>query len=182
MGLEMSLRVVIGTLLLAAAPAITGSHAAAQATAPAKPVLSKIDRSHAGEAPPKVMFELRGGKTTSVAAFKGKPVLVNLWATWCVPCLAEMPEIDRLAAAQAGRLVVLPISQDLEGWRAVDKFFKPTRFRTLVPYLDQPGNYAVAMEAKGLPLSILYGADGREKWRVNGPLKWTSPEVAAALR
>ena len=177
------MRVVIGTLLMAGL-ASGAAHAATkvkpEASQPRK--LSVIDRSHAGEVAPAIMFEAKGGKPTNVAAFKGKPVLVNLWATWCVPCRVEMPALDALAKAQGAKLVVLPISEDLEGWRGVNKFFTPGKFSSLTPYLDQPGNYAVRMGATGLPLSILYGADGREKWRVNGPLKWGSPEVVAALR
>jgi len=189
--LEVELRVVIGTLLLAslygcgnAVPGDKGKPEKPQATAaPASgtPVLSVIDRSHAGTPAPTVAFEQKSGKSMTLADFKGKTVLVNLWATWCVPCVAEMPDLDRLAAAQAGRLTVLPISQDMEGWQVVDKFFKPGRFTALQPYLDQPTAFAVKMDAKGLPLSILYGPDGKEKWRVNGPLKWLSPDVAAAL-
>lgn len=177
---------MIGTLLMAGLAG--GTLAATKGNPPpSQPAsqprkLSVIDRSHAGDAAPPIMFEAKGGKTTSVAAFKGRPVLVNLWATWCVPCRVEMPALDALAKAQGAKLVVLPISEDLEGWRGVDKFFTPGKFAALTPYLDQPGNYAVKMGATGLPLSILYGPDGREKWRVNGPLKWGSPEVAAALR
>ncbi len=179
------MRVVIGTLLLGlaacgqSAPGDKGKVPEPQASAAAK--LSVIDRSHAGETAPAVAFEATGGKATSLAAFRGGPVLVNLWATWCVPCVAEMPDLDALARTQGGRLTVLPISQDLEGWPAVTKFFAPGRFTTLKPYLDQPGNYAQKLDAKGLPLSILYDAAGREKWRVNGPLHWTSAEVVAAL-
>ena len=174
---------MIGTLLmigLADGAACAATKGNPESPQPRK--LSVIDRSHAGEAAPPIMFETRGGKTTSVSAFRGRLVLVNLWATWCVPCRVEMPALDGLAKAQGAKLVILPISEDLEGWRGVDKFFTPGKFTSLTPYLDQPGNYAVRMGATGLPLSILYGADGREKWRVNGPLKWGSPEVAAALR
>ncbi len=179
------MRVAIGSLLLAAVAA-TGLAAADMrkpGASQAKPasVLSKLDRSHAGTAAPTTPFEAHGGKATSLAAFRGHPVLVNLWATWCAPCKAEMPELDALAKARAGKLTVLPISADLEGWRAVDKYFVPGKFAHLTPYLDQPGNLPQGYEAKGLPVSILYDARGREVWRVNGPLKWLSPEVAAAI-
>jgi thiol-disulfide isomerase/thioredoxin len=162
-----------------AVPQASGLSSAAQA-APA-PAINIIDRSHAGTPAPKVAFERKGGAKASLADFRGKPVLVNLWATWCAPCIAEMPDLDRLAAAQKGKLLVLPISQDMEGWQAVNGFFKPGRFKTLVPVLDQPGSFAEAMKARGLPMSILYDAQGREVWRVAGTLKWTSAEVAAAL-
>jgi thiol-disulfide isomerase/thioredoxin len=143
--------------------------------------INSIDRSHAGEAAPKVMFEKAPGAKTSLADFRGQRVLVNLWATWCAPCIAEMPEIDALAAAKAGKLTVIPLSQDMEGWKAVNKFFKPGRFKTLAPMLDQPGSFAEALKARGLPMTVLYDEKGREVWRVAGTLKWASPEVRGAL-
>ena len=185
---------VIGKLLLAGvvvslaacgsgdkgnAPSEQGYGAAAAATA--KVPINSIDRSHAGTAAPKVMFEKTPGNKVSLADFRGQRVLVNLWATWCAPCIAEMPEIDEMAAMKKGKLVVIPLSQDMEGWKAVNKFFKPGRFKTLTPMLDQPGSYAEALGARGLPMSILYDEKGREVWRVAGTLKWTSAGVLGAL-
>lgn len=187
------MRSLIGALLLglvacdAATPADTqkaeAPQGAARPSAPAVPkaAAGKIDRSQAGKAGPAAAFLDRADKPVRLADFKGTPVLVNLWATWCAPCLAEMPALDRLAAREKGKLVVLPVSQDLEGWRAVDKFFAPGKFTTLKPYLDQPNDWALAVGAKGLPVSILYDAEGRELWRVNGPLEWDKPEAAALL-
>ena len=159
-----------------------GKPAASQASAQTeKAQLNVIDRSHAGEAAPTLPFEARGGKATSLADFRGKPVLVNLWATWCAPCLAEMPALDFLAVRTKGNLVVLPISQDLEGWKAVETFFRARKFLALEPRLDQQGNFADTLKARGLPMSILYDAQGREVWRVAGTLDWGSPAVEAAL-
>jgi thiol-disulfide isomerase/thioredoxin len=126
-------------------------------------------------------FEVTPGKAETLTAYKGKRVLVNLWATWCAPCIAEMPEIDRMAAAKAGKLVVLPVSQDMEGWKPVQKFWAKGGYKAMQPRLDQPGAMAEALGARGLPMSILYDEQGREVWRVAGTLKWTSPEVLAAL-
>ncbi len=172
-------RILLGLAVTAGMLATSGNAAASQ---PHK--LGQIDRSHAGEPAPPIALEAQDGRKTTVAAFVAaahKPVLVNLWATWCVPCRAEMPALDALAKAQAAKLTVLPVSEDLEGWRGVAKFFTAARFPSLTTWVDQPGNYAVKLGVAGLPVSILYGADGREKWRVNGPLKWGSPEVATAL-
>ena len=108
-------------------------------------------------------------------------MLVNLWSTWCAPCIAEMPEIDAMAGMKKGRLVVIPLSQDMEGWQAVNKFFKPGRFKVLTPMLDQPGSLAEAIGARGLPMSVLYDEKGREVWRVAGTLKWTSAGVLGAV-
>ncbi len=177
------MRVVIGTVLLGFALATSGYVVASQ---PGGGVhkLGQIDRSHAGEPAPAIAVEALDGRKATVAALVAgahKPVLVNLWATWCVPCRAELPALDMLAKARADKLLVLPVSEDLEGQRAVGKVFAPGKFTALVTWIDQPGDFAVKLGAAGLPVSILYGADGREKWRVNGPLAWTSPPVRAAL-
>ncbi len=176
------MRVLIGRVLLGVVFATSGIAAASQPAGGAHK-LGQIDRSHAGEAAPGIAVEALDGRKATVAALVAgahKPVLVNLWATWCVPCRAELPALDALAKARAAKLLVLPISEDLEGQRAVGKVFAPGKF-SMVTWIDQPGDFAVKLGAAGLPVSILYGADGREKWRVNGPLKWGSPEVAAAL-
>ncbi len=141
-------------------------------TAAKSAALGALDRSLAGTPAPTVAFERRGGAKASLADFRGKRVLVNLWATWCAPCIAEMPALDAVATRSAG-LTVLPISQDMEGWQAVEKFFTPGKFKTLQPVLDQPGSFAEAIKARGLPMSILYDENGREVWRVAG----TVPEA-----
>ena len=167
---------------LAVAGAFPATRGIAALSQPHK--LGQVDRTHAGEAAPAIAVEAAGGRTSTVAALVAaahRPVLVNLWATWCVPCRAEMPALDALAARDKAKLTVLPVSEDLEGWRAVAKYFTPAKFPALTTWVDQPGNFAVKLGVAGLPVSILYGADGREKWRVNGPLKWESPEVAKLL-
>jgi hypothetical protein len=92
-----------------------------------------------------------------------------------------MPELDRLAADEAGGLLVVPVSQDMEGWQAVERFFAPGKFKTLVPVLDQPGSLGERLKVKGLPVSVLYDAQGRELWRVAGVPDWNSAEVRAAI-
>jgi thiol-disulfide isomerase/thioredoxin len=150
------------------------------------PPLNTLDRRFAGTPAPDVAMEEAPGKAGTLAnvlaANKGKRVLVNLWATWCAPCLKEMPELDRLAAEEAGTLVVVPLSQDMEGWQAVNGFFAPGKFKSLKPLLDQPGSFGERLKAKGLPMSVLYDADGREVWRVAGVPDWNGAEVRAALK
>lgn len=166
-------------LALAACGSEGGDKGKAEASQAA--ALNTIDRSHAGTPAPTTPFEIQPGKAETIASHRGKRVLVNLWATWCAPCIAEMPALDRLAAARAGKLVVLPVSQDMEGWKAVGKFWAKGGFKTLQPRLDQPGAMAEAIKARGLPVSILYDEQGREVWRATGSLAWGSAEVMGAL-
>ncbi len=184
MGVEIA-RLLIATGAMVTATLFTGcdkgNPAGSQASAATMAKINTIDRSHAGTAAPNIMFEAVGGAKTSIAKFKGKRVLVNLWATWCAPCVAEMPALDQLAGVKKATLTVLPISQDMEGWKAVNRFFAKGKFQTLVPYLDQQGVLAEKIAAQGLPMSVLYDEQGRELWRVAGTLKWDSPAVLAAL-
>ena len=150
--------------------------AAPTASAPAAPAeTSKIDRSHKGEAAPTVTFEAPDGKPTSIAAFKGKPVLVNLWATWCGPCVKEMPTLDAAAAT----IAVVPVSQDKDR-PTVAAFFAKEKFVRLQPYLDQQVGLSIAYNAS-LPMSILFDSTGHEVWRTTGGMDWTSAAAKAAL-
>lgn len=151
---------------------------AAPAAAPAP--AAAIDRSHKGEAAPKIAFRDAAGKSVTIADFRGRPVLVNLWATWCAPCVAEMPTLDALAARSGAKLVVLPISQDLGGAAQVAPFWAKRGFKAISPYIDEQGAYGLALGAN-LPTTILYGSDGRELWRVSGGDDWASPSTGTLL-
>ncbi|WP_372919397.1 TlpA family protein disulfide reductase [Sandarakinorhabdus sp.] len=176
------------TLLLLTALTLAGCNQAAP-TAPEKPAaapakagevpINTIDRSHAGEPGPAVVWEMKGGTKQKLADHQGMRMLVNLWATWCAPCIAEMPALDTLAGDVP--VMVLPISQDMEGWQAVDKFWGKDKFKNIETGLDQPGSFAEAVKAKGLPVTILYDEAGKEIWRVAGTLDWASAEVRKAI-
>ena len=154
--------------------------AEAPAAKSAEAPINSIDRSHAGEpGPAAVTWEMKGGTVQRLADHKGMKMLVNLWATWCAPCIAEMPALDTLAGEVP--VMVLPISQDMEGWQAVDKFWGTGKFANIETGLDQPGSFAEAVKARGLPMTILYDEEGREVWRVSGTLDWGSAEVRKAI-
>ena len=111
--------------------------------------------------------------------FAGRPVLVNLWATWCAPCIVEMPALDKLSARLGEEAVVMPISQDLQGWEAVTPFWTKGGFSAMTPYLDADNTWLTAYpEAAALPTTILFDADGKEVWRVMGPADWAGEDVA----
>ncbi|WP_294334405.1 TlpA disulfide reductase family protein [uncultured Sphingomonas sp.] len=190
MELELSLRSVIGLLLLGAL-AVAGcdkqsqpsqqaneTSPASNAAAPARG--GTVDRSHKGEAAPTIAFTDTAGKKTTLAAFKGKPVLLNLWATWCVPCIKEMPTLDTLAGRVGEKLVVLPLSQDLKGMEVVGPFFQKNGYKHLKPYLDTDTAFSVQM-GTNLPTTILYDSAGKEVWRVSGDFDWAGAEAAKLI-
>lgn len=141
----------------------------------------RLDRSHQGNAAPAIAFEDGEGNQTSLAAFRGHPVLVNLWATWCGPCVSEMPTLDALAAREAGGLQVVTISQDLDGRQKVTDFFAAHRFERLQPNLDKEMRLMSALHLDTLPTTILYDSQGREVWRMVGMSDWTDQRAARLL-
>ena len=181
----MRIAMMLAALTLAGCndPAPAAKPQAKVAAAPATnvPQLNTIDRSHAGTPAPAVLFENAARKPIGLAEYRGRKLLVNLWATWCAPCLAEMPQIDTLAATRGASLAVLPISQDMEGWQVVEPFFATKRFKALKPYLDQPGSFAERLGVRGLPVSILYDEQGKEIWRVAGTPDWAALAAAGVV-
>ncbi len=140
--------------------------------------LDKLDRSHKGEAAPAIPFVDAGGTKRTLADFRGRPVLLNLWATWCAPCVKEMPTLDALAVREGDRLQVLTVSQDFEPAK-VAPFFAERKFSKLQPYLDTETAFSTQLGVN-LPTTILYDSAGREVWRVLGDTDWAG-DVAAKL-
>ena len=121
------------------------------------------------------------GRRLTSAELQGKPVLINLWATWCGPCVLEMPMLDKLAVEEAGKLRVVTISEDLQGADKVLPFFAQRKFARLEPWLD-PDNTLGDHYATGiLPTTVLYDAQGREVWRMIGGHDWSGPRTTAML-
>ena len=119
------------------------------------------------------------GKKLTSADLKGKPVLINLWATWCGPCVLEMPMLDQLAAG--GKLRVVTVSEDLQGAEKVVPFFATRTFAHLEPWLDPENALGDHYRTGILPTTVLYDKDGREVWRMIGGHDWTGPRTTAML-
>ena len=153
-----------------------------EAAAPGEPVKG-VDRSHKGKPPPDTVFSDPDGGAISLADFKGTPVLVNLWASWCAPCVKELPTLDSLAKAHRvdGQLGVIAVSQDMGPQPSVVAFLDKLKVADLGAYHDRKMGLSGALGAEVLPTSVLYDADGREVWRYVGDLDWTSAEAAKLL-
>jgi thiol-disulfide isomerase/thioredoxin len=132
---------------------------------------------------PGTVFTDDAGDAVSLAKFRGRVILVNLWATWCQPCVREMPSLDRLEAALGGKgFGVVLVSQDRGGARTVDPFLVKLGLASLQSYLDPKGALGQAFGVRGLPTSILIDRDGNELGRVEGAEDWDGAEATALLR
>ena len=139
-----------------------------------------LDMTQRGTAAPATTFTAPDGKPVTLAAFKGTPVLVNLWATWCGPCVKEMPSLDRLAKRGAGKLVVLTVNQTDDA-AAIAKWWAPRQLNNLAAYRDEDGKLGFAFETGVLPTTVLYDAEGKEVWRIVGGMDWDGPRANTLL-
>jgi len=157
-------------------PQPTEAQAPAPAAAPAGP-----DTGQAGKPIPIVEIKNGDGQPAKLSDLKGKPVLVNLWATWCVPCIKELPTLDALAARDAGKLQVVLVNEDLEGVRVVAPFLQKHPIKNSKPWLDTANALMIPLKVASLPTTILYDANGKEVLRVDRDMDWTGPEAKALL-
>ena len=138
-----------------------------------------LDRSGAGKPAPDLQFKDPDGEPASLADFRGKPLLVNLWATWCAPCVKELPTLDGLSKRE-GAPQVLALSQDMADQAKVAAFLGERKLE-LEPFQDEEMAMSAALGVNILPTTVLYGADGKEIWRYTGDLDWTGAEAEKLL-
>jgi thiol-disulfide isomerase/thioredoxin len=132
---------------------------------------------------PELRFNDAQGREHTLTDFRGKVVLLNIWATWCEPCREEMPALDRLQAKLGGeRFQVLALSVDQDGPAVARKFYAETGIKALPLYIDPTAKAAFTVDAAGLPASLLIDRQGREIGRHLGAVKWDEPEVVERLR
>ena len=130
-----------------------------------------------------VRFTDDRGQPSALADFRGKVVLLNVWATWCLPCRKEMPTLDRLQAALGGdSFEVVALSVDRQGAEAAKAFYSEIGVRHLALNVDAAGRALSTLAAVGLPTTVLIDREGRELGRLMGPAEWDSPDMVAFLK
>lgn len=131
---------------------------------------------------PALRFADAQGQPTGLGAFRGKVVLLNVWATWCPPCVKEMPTLDRLQTTLGEPdFEVVALSIDSAGMPVVEAFFRRTAVKQLHPYIDS-FHEAGVLGTAGIPLTLLIDRDGREIGCKLGPAEWDRPEMAQPIR
>jgi len=129
-----------------------------------------------------IAFQDGAGKPVKISDWKGRVVLVNLWATWCAPCRKEMPDLAKLQQEMgSGDFEVVAISVDLKGAEASAAFLKETGAEALKLYVDPSMAVLNQLQALGLPATVLLDRQGREIGRLLGPADWASPEAKALI-
>jgi len=156
----------------------------APAILPAQASATGIERLREESRPaPAVQFTDAEGKPHSFTDFAGQGLVVNLWATWCPPCVAEMPALDRLSAMLAPEGVkVLALSSDRGGREVVEAFYQRLNLQHLDIWLDPRGAAARGIGARGLPTTLIIDRDGMERARLAGEAEWDAPPLVAAVR
>jgi thiol-disulfide isomerase/thioredoxin len=166
-----------------AEPESSGALAAVAPSATA-PTGFKLAPQPSSQPVPELHFADAKGKPVSLADFRGKTVLLNIWASWCPPCRAEMPALDRLQAKLGGPdFEVIPVSIDQGGSALVliEEFFRELGVHQLPIYIDPTGQAAGEVGSVGLPTTLLIDRDGQEVGRLIGGADWDSPEAIAFI-
>lgn len=142
-----------------------------------------LDRSHKGEPAPVVKFKNPDGGDFDLAKFKGGPVLVNLWASWCAPCIKELPTLQELEQSHSedGALGVIAVSQDMAPQGSVEAFLAERDLGRFAAFHDAEMKLTDALGIQVMPTTILYDSHGKEIWRYIGDFDWTGEEAKKLL-
>jgi len=167
-----------GQHLLAAGLLLAG-----MASASAQPLPKNFILHEAPKPIASIAFEDGQGRPRSLAEFRGKVVLLNIWATWCGPCRREMPSLDRLQGLLGGSdFEVVALSIDRAGLGPVRKFYADVGIRNLAIYIDSSGRATRELATVGVPATLLIDRDGRELGRLVGPAEWDEPDIVQLLK
>lgn len=132
---------------------------------------------------PSVHFADAAGRPLTLADFRGRVVLLDIWATWCAPCRREMPALDRLEARLGGaNFIVIPLSIDRRATDAVKPFYRELHLDKLGIYVDRTAEISSTLALPGLPTTMLIDRQGREVARKLGGGDWDGPQMVALIQ
>jgi thiol-disulfide isomerase/thioredoxin len=167
-------------MILLVAPGL-GSAAEGDADMPDRTKLGEFVPSSQPFVVPAISLTDLAGNIVELSDFRGKLILVNLWATWCEPCLREMPSLERLQSRLGDRIAVLAVSEDRGGSKSVEAFIARLGLKSVKVYVDPKSEVGHAFEVKGLPTSFLIDRQGKVLGRVEGAAEWDSPKILGVL-
>lgn len=130
---------------------------------------------------PAISLADASGDTVELSGFRGKLVVLNLWATWCEPCLREMPSLERLLSRLGDRIAILAVSEDRGGNKVVEPFIAKLGLKSIRIFLDPKSVVGHVFEVRGLPTSLLIDREGKVLGRVEGGADWDSPKMLEVL-
>jgi thiol-disulfide isomerase/thioredoxin len=145
--------------------------------------LDALTRLPSGATLPAIQFFTPDDQKLTLAHYRGKGVVLNLWATWCGPCVAELPTLDRVAGVLAADdIVVLPVSSDAGGAAAVRSFYDSHGIEHLPILLDPGGAILQSWHVPGIPLTVIFDRRGHPRAKLLGATDWSTPEAIAVAK
>jgi len=176
----MKWTVAAALVFLLAAPAL-GAADEGEADMPDRTKLGEFVPSSQPFTAPAISLADTNGHSVELSELRGKLVLVNLWATWCEPCLREMPSLERLQSRFGERIAVLAVSEDRGGNKTVEPFIAKLGLKSVKIYIDPKSEVGHAFGVRGLPTSFLIDREGKVFGRVEGAAEWDSPKILGIL-
>jgi thiol-disulfide isomerase/thioredoxin len=147
------------------------------------PLSEGLSRIAPPQDPPDGVFLSQDGSSHRLGEFRGRGMVVNLWATWCAPCVAEMPSLEALSKALAPHdIAVLPLSSDRGGSDTVQSWYQQHGITALPVLLDPKGALARAFNARGIPTTVIINTAGQVVARLEGAADWSSGNAQQLIR
>jgi thiol-disulfide isomerase/thioredoxin len=175
-----SIAVVLAALLAVTASACQRKTPANETAQAPQEAGKGVDRSHAGQSMPQSTLFNADEDQATLADAKGKPLLVNLWASWCAPCVKELPTLDSLSR-RPGAPKIIAVSEDIGERPSVEAFLQGHGITDLEVWRDPKMSLSGALGVEVMPTTIYYDSAGREIWRYTGDTDWTGDEAAKLL-
>jgi thiol-disulfide isomerase/thioredoxin len=183
MSLKVSRRRALVTAATVAAGALGGNVVPRRARAQEMGSVDDLEDMPPGATLPAFQFFTPDNQARTLADYRGRGVVLNLWATWCGPCVAELPTLDQLAmAVAADSIVVLPLSSDAGGAASVRAFYDGHDIEHLPVLLDPGGAITQAWQVPGIPVTVIFDRSGHPRARLVGSADWSTPTAVARVK